>query len=345
MIALVLLTISLAVPTVVDEPDDMVPGVAVGLDSVAPAVLPVSVPHPPLSGRPGVPPWAYSGIVGSAALAGASFAQWRRRRSRSAEPLFVLVHGNGGSASDFDDLLDALGADRSDAVAFDYRSVIDAKSSTDASRIADTAAAARELDALIRRLSVYSSNIYSLHHSKGGAVGVSMIASLDDGTRDPIDGYRGAALLDPAIASGWLGSLQRAGRFATFVPDNGEFDPIRCTVDGCNDVRANLGERSGVEVIAIRNPDAVVTNFTDDPEGLRVYDLVDDGKSSALFAPFGLYGFQRRVREAHRSVLTSSVVAECVKAEVASPGGCVWKGNSGGRRPVWGSGNGRNLVL
>ncbi|GMQ98547.1 MAG: hypothetical protein BMS9Abin17_1064 [Acidimicrobiia bacterium] len=343
MIALALLAISFAVPTFADDPIDMTPGDAVGLESVAPAVLPVTVPSSPIKDRPFSGPWGYGGLAASAVIAGVSLAGWRHRRRRSAEPLYVLVHGYGGSAGDFDDLLAAIGADSSDTVAFDYRSVVDAKSSTDASRIADTEAAARKLDALIRRLSVFSSNIYSLHHSKGGAVGVSMIASLDDGTRRPIDGYRGAALLDPAIASGWLGSLQRAGGFATFLPDNGDFDPIRCSRDGCRDVRVNLGEESGVEVIAVRNPDAVVTNFTDDPEGLRVYDLVDDGKSSALLAPFGMYGFQKRVREAHRSVLTNWAVADCIKAEVANSGGCVWKGNSKGRIQTWGGDNGRNL--
>lgn len=279
------------------------------------------------------------GLAGSAVAATVALAGWRRRKGRSSQPLYVLVHGNGGSASDFDELLEAIGADRSDTVAFDYRTVIDAKSSTDASRIANTEAAAKQLDALIRRLSVYSSNIYSLHHSKGGAVGVSMIASLDDGTRQTIDGYRGAALLDPAIASGWMGSLQRAGRFANFIPDNGGFDPVRCDSDRCRDIRVNLGEKSGVEVIAIRNPDAVVTNFTDEPQGLRVYDLVDDGKSSALLAPFGIYGFQKRVREAHASVLTSSAVASCIKAEVASSGACAWKGDSNGQKPAWGASN------
>jgi len=343
MIALALLAISLAVPTFAHGPADMTPGDAVALESVAPVILPLSAPWTPISDGPSPIPWGYGGLSVSGIVAGTVLARWRWRKRRSTEPLYVLVHGNGGSASDFDELLGAIGADRSDTVAFDYRSVVDAESSMDASRIADTEAAARELDALIRRLSEYSSNIYSLHHSKGGAVGVSMIASLDDGTRGPIDGYRGAALLDPAIASGWLGSLQRAGRFARFFPDNGNFDPIRCSNDRCRDVRVDLGEKSGVEVIAVRNPDAVVTNFTDDPEGLRVYDLVDDGKSSALLAPFGLYGFQKRVREAHASVLTSRAVADCVKAEVASPGACVWKGNLRGLGPGGGGGNGRNL--
>jgi len=341
--ALALLAISFAVAIFVNDPIDMTPGGAVGLESVAPAVLPVSAPRVPRTNRPSSAPVGYGGIGFAAVVAAASLAGWRHRRRRSSEPLYVLVHGDGGSARDFDQLLAAIGADRSDAVAFDYRSVVAAESSTDASRIADTEAAAGQLDALIRRLSAYSDNIYSLHHSRGGAVGVSMIASLDDGTRPPIDGYRGAALLDPAIASGWLGRLQRAGRFATFLPDNGAFDPIRCSRDRCRDVRVNLGEESGVEVIAVRNPDAVITNFTDEPEGLRVYDLVDDGKSSALFAPFGIYGFQKRVREAHGSVLTSWAVADCVKAEVARPGGCVWKGDVRGRNPRWGGGNGRNL--
>ncbi len=342
MLVAALAVLSLAIPLSTPAPADLVPGDGVGLSPTAPAVSPVDLPRNPAHRRPH--PYGF-GLVGTLTVLGGAVVE-RRRRRRSGEPVYVLVHGDGGSRRDFDPLLERLGVDPSDTVAFDYRSVVAGESSTEASRTAVTGAAARELDRLIRELAETHDNIYSIHHSRGGAVGVSMIASIDDGTRPPIDGYRGAALLDPAIASGSLGGLQRFGRVSTHIPDNGGFDPIRCVDGECRDVRAHLGEAAGVEVIAIRNPDAVVTNFTASPDHLRVYDLVDDGGRSALWpAAWGwLPGFIGRVRSAHASVLDNWVVADCIKAEVREPKSCVWKGNSTGLRPVWGSGNSKNTI-
>ncbi len=345
MLAIVLAALALAVPSSTPDTVSLVPGDGVGLSPVAPAVSPMNVPAPPRQRRdPSPRPYGY-GLVGGVAVLGGAVALGRRRR-RSGDPLYVVVHGDGGSGRDFDPLLERLGVDPSDVVVFDYRSVVPLDTSTEASRVAVTGAAARELDRLIRELAETNDNIYTIHHSRGGAVGVSMIASIDDGTRPPIAGYRGAALLDPAIASGPLGELQRLGRSSTHVPDNGEFDPIRCVDGECRDVRAHLGEAAGVEVIAIRNPDAVVTNFTGSPDHLRVYDLVDDGGRSALwYAGSGwLPGFVGRVRAAHASVLDNWAVADCIKAEVAQPKSCVWKGDTKGRRPMWGSGNSKNVV-
>ncbi|MCL1595706.1 MAG: alpha/beta hydrolase [Actinomycetia bacterium] len=337
MFASAMLAVMLTIPLAPQEPIRLVPGDGVGLDSIGPIVSPIGASPSSDGRRPPWKAWNYGGLGAVSLLYGVGLKG--RRRRRSEDPVFVVVHGNGGSRADFDPLLKSLGATRANTVAFDYRSVERERSSTEASKVASTEVAAQELDRLIRRLSITHSNIYSIHHSKGGAVGVVMIASLDDGSRPEIDGYRGAALLDPAIASGAMGTLQRMGRIARSIPDNGGFDPIRCTDDGCRDVRANLGEAAGIDVIAIRNPDAVVTNFIDEPVGLRVFDLVDDGKSSALVAPFGIIGFQKRVSEAHRSVLTHPAVADCVKAEVLRSGSCVWKGDRKGRSRGRGSGS------
>jgi hypothetical protein len=183
--------------------------------------------------------------------------------------------------------------------------------------------------------------MYSIHHSKGGAVGVSMIASLDDGTRSPIDGYHGAALLDPAIASGPLGDLQSAGGAVSWIPDDGGFDPILCDDDGCRDIRDHLGEASGVEVIAVRNRDALFTNFLDRPEGLRVFDLHDG------LPPAFLYGamFLPRMIQAHNSVLTHTDVVNCVKAEVELSGSCEWGARPQRRKLGFKRSGGMSFVL
>jgi len=280
------------------------------------------------------PPIGLGGVVGVTAVAGGAVIA-RARRKRDDEPFFVVVHGNGGSSDDFDMLLENLGASRDRVTAFDYSVVGSGSTSTEASRTASTERAAEALDRLIRELSADHSNIYSLHHSRGGAVGVSMIGSLDDGSRPPIDGYQGAALLDPAIGGGWLGGLQRIGGMSAWLPDNGGFEVERCTDGSCRDVRENLGNASGVEVIAIRNPDAEITNFRDNPAGMRVYDLIHDGGVPASFLlPLSPLLSAFRVWQAHGSVLESEAVADCIAAEVAEAGSCVW--NDGKRdRPAW----------
>jgi len=292
----------------------------------------------PASGIPRAP-LGFGGAIGITAVAGGAMIAKVRRR-RDDEPFFVVVHGNGGSRHDFDALLEKLGVSSDRVAAFDYTLVDAGPSSTEASRTASTERAAAALDNLIRGLADEYSNIYSLHHSRGGAVGVSMIGALDDGTRPLIDGYLGAALLDPAIGSGWLGRLQRIGGLSSWIPDNGGFDVEKCVDGRCRDVRENLGEASGVEVIAIRNPDAEITNFRDNPAGLRVYDLVDDGGIAArYFLPLSPILSSFRVWQAHTSVLESDAVAGCIAAEVAQPGSCVW--NDGTHpTPIW-SGGGR----
>jgi hypothetical protein len=330
----VLLTLAVSSePTVGLAPAD-----GLGLERTPALSTPAALP----ARGPGVP-WAVPagfGSVGALGVATALFTPRRRRR----EPIYVLVHGDGGSAEDFDRLLYRMGVTEDQTVAFDYREAHTGATSTDASRHASTESAANALDRLIRRVAADHGAVYSIHHSRGGAVGVEHIAGLDDGSRPPIEGYRGAALLDPAIGSGRLGLLQRLGGVMGFVPDNGGFDPMRCDDDSCRDLRVDLGDRAGVEVIAIRNPDALVTNFVDDPRGLRTYDLIDDGAPSALSRWWNPLWTFRRIFSAHGSVLEHRSVADCVRAESLVPGSCRWTGHR--RMPVswWGRGAGINNV-
>lgn len=334
MLSLVLVGLLLAVPA--DVPiEPTVPGDGLVLSPTPVVRSPVRLP----SSRIPVGPGGLGAAVGMAAVAGgAVLAQVRRKRDD--EPFYVVVHGSGGSADDFDHLLARMGVSSDRVVSFDYLDVGGGSNSTEASRTVTAERAAEALDQLIRGLSEDHSNIYSIHHSKGGAVGVSMIGALDDGSRPPIDGYVGAALLDPAIGSGWLGRLQRIGGVSSWLPDNGAFAVERCTDGECRDVRENLGRNSGVEVIAIRNPDAEITNFVDNPSGLRVYDLIHDGGAPARFLlPLSPLLSSLRVWQAHGSVLRNESVAECIAAEVAEAGSCVW--NDGKRTtPVWSGGGG-----
>ncbi len=284
--------------------------------------------------------------VGAVVAAGGATVAVRtaRSRRRDDEPLVVVVHGHGGSAHDFDDLIDLMGVDADQVVAFDYTTVDGGTSSTESSRVVSSARTAEALDRFIRSLAERHSHIYSIHHSKGAAAGALMIAGIDDGRRPPIDGYRGAALLDPPMARGFLGGLQSAGQIVRWIPDDGGFDPITCDLTSCHDLRPGLGHGAGVEVVMIRNPDAAITNLATIPDDLRVLDLVDDGGRSAWERWWNPIAFARRVFEAHGSVLRHEAVARCLSAEVEEPGSCSW---TGGRRriaPLWGSGGGRNLV-
>ena len=323
------------------HPEPTAPGDGLVLSPTPVVRSSVHQPEP----RPPVAPGGFGAALGMTAIAGGAVLMQARRR-RDDDPFYVVVHGNGGSAEDFLPLLERLGVESDRVVAFDYLDVGGGATSSEASRTASTERAAEALDRLIRDLSVDHSNIYSIHHSRGGAVGVSMIGALDDGSRPPIDGYVGAALLDPAIGSGWLGRLQRLGGMSTFLPDNGGFNTQRCTDGACRDVREHLGDASGVEVIAIRNLDAEVTSFTDRPEGLRVFDLVHDGGVAARFMlPLSPLLSLNRVWNAHASVLEHAAVADCIKVEVAESGSCVW--NEGKRRtPIWsGGGSGGHIAI
>lgn len=340
-----LATILLAAALIAAAPPDIgSPGDGLGLVErpvVASPLAPVTIPDG--ASRPLEP--RVPGAAAAVAAAGAIVAlSVRRSRHRDDEPFYVVVHGNGGSAHDFTALLDHMDVDDDRVAAFDYRSAEPGRSSTEVSRSVHTDVAAIALDRFLRDIAELHGNIYAIHHSKGAAAGVVMIAALDDGTRPRIDGYRGAALLDPPIADLPLGPLQRLGRPIPLIADNGGFRPIRCGDDGCRDIRQHLGRDAGVEVIAIRNPDAEITNFTDEPDGLRVYDLADDGGPSAWAFAWNPYAFVKRVFEAHSSVLRHPTVADCIVDEVTEPGSCDWKGSGKPRRPVWGRGNGNTLV-
>jgi len=320
---------------------DLVPGDGIGL-APNPAVATDRSAFPSTKRQSTLPGSFPLSVGGAVAAAGVGY---RRRRE---DPLVVLVHGDGGSPENFDTLVASLGVPPERIVAFDYSVVDGGGSSEHSSHLVPTTDAAVALDALIRGLSQDNANIYSIHHSRGGSVGVEMIAGLDDGTRLPIDGYRGAALLDPAIAAGSLGYLQSVGRgssrLAVAIPDDGGFDPIRCADGSCRDVRQHLGRASGVEVVAIRNPDAEVTNFDDRPQGLRVFDVVDRKVSAWLYGLVHPVLGWKRVTEAHGSVLTDADVAACVVAEIEKPGSC--RGLGDGLTYVYASGGGgRNRVL
>lgn len=324
--------------------DVVVPADGLGLAATpaarSTAVLPNGGGRSP---KPG--PAAPLGIGGLLGLSGAALTARRVRRRAEDEPTYVLIHGDGGSPDDLDYLTALMGVPEHRIVRFDYRSSAPGATSTEASRHASTATASVHLDRLIRSVAARGGPVYSIHHSKGGAVGVEMIAALDAGVRRPIPEYRGAALLDPAIASGNLGRLQRLGGRITQIPDNGGFDPMRCDPSGCRDIRENLGVASGVEVIAVRNPDAVFTNFNDEPDGLRVFDLVDDGGSSAWSSWWRPRAFVGRVFEAHSSVLSHRAVAACVKDESLVAGSCRWTGRKRLPRLWWGRGRSHTIAV
>ncbi|MEA2010736.1 MAG: hypothetical protein U9N78_08530, partial [Actinomycetota bacterium] len=105
--------------------------------------------------------------------------------------------------------------------------------------------------------------------------------------------------------------------------DDGLFNPVRCGWTGCVDIRDGLGERSGVEVVIVRNPDAGFTNFWGRPDDVRVYDL-DDGGGSMLRRFPDVVGMWQRMGEAHNSVLHSDTVADCIASEAKAVGSCDW---------------------
>lgn len=310
--------LSVPTPTVIDG---AVPGDGIGLapNPIVRSANGSTAPGPPPT-RP-LFPASIPFVAGTAAALAASVVFKRRRND---DPLVVVVHGDGGSPESFRYLTNAMGISSERVIAFDYSIVDGGESSTESSHSVSTADAADHLDAMLRELSRDNANIYTVHHSRGGAVGAELIADLDEGSRPPIDGYRGAALLDPAIAAGALGWLQSLGGSWPFgmAPDDGGFNPVRCNEDGCRDIRAHLGESAGVEVVAIRNTDAVLPNFWGRPEGLRVFNVRDFLPSAAALLSFGPVVVLARMSQAHNSVLTSNAVAECVRAEIDDPGSC-----------------------
>jgi len=279
-----------------------------------------AAPFAPAPAPPRLPVLPGLGGVGIAAAAGGAL---RRRRGAQDDPLYVFVPGHGGTAEDFDDLVIRLGLTPGQVEAFDYRWVWPDRDPRTAARWAPTAEAAGALHAYLAALSATHRRIYLVGHSKGGAVITEMVARWDREPAIGVDEVYGAALLDPAIAAGSLGELQQLGYLIGEVADNGLFHPERCSFLRCWDVRDHLGEASGVEVIAVRNPHGLVTSFRDHPEGLRVFDL-DDGGEHPFARPWNVAEVYQRIGVAHGSVLHNDRVAECITAESVQLGSCRW---------------------
>ncbi|MEN8113129.1 MAG: hypothetical protein ABFS21_01975 [Actinomycetota bacterium] len=271
-----------------------------------------------------IPPVGGAGI-GAVAVAGSVLV--RRRRAGGGTgvvgPLFVYVPGHGGDPAGFDDLAGRIGITPGDIRVFDYRWAWPDGDPVEASRWAPTGDAADALGAYLAALGAEGRPIYLVGHSKGGAVITEMVSRWDDYPTIAVGSVVGATILDPPIAAGPLGLLQSIGWLHGDTADDGRFDPVRCGWSGCSDVRDGLGERAGVEVVIVRNPDAGFTNFHGEPDGVRVYDLDDGGGSLLLRFPDPL-AMLKRMSEAHNSVLHSDVVADCIAAESRSVGTCEW---------------------
>ncbi len=311
-----------------------------GLDSPGNGLGLAPGPAGDRSGNPAPHPFVPIGGagLGGVALAGAVLS---RRRTRGGArgggtPIFVYVPGHGGATDGFDDLAGRMGVGAEDVRVFDYRWAWPSSDPVEASRRAPTGDAADALGAYLAALAEDGRPIYLVGHSKGGAVITEVVGRWDEHPEIGVDAVGGAAILDPPIAAGPLGFLQSVGWLHGPTADDGMFDPIRCGWNGCRDVRDGLGERSGVEVMIIRNPDARFTNFWGRPDGVRVYDL-DDGSGDMLGRFPDVLGMWRRMGDAHNSVLHSDVVADCISAEATDAGSCEWPVPAA-RTPAWGRG-------
>jgi hypothetical protein len=280
-----------------------------------------------------------------AAMVGAAMAIHQKRRFRGipapgAVPpgmkvVFVPGHGSGWR-DHFDGLIGHLGLTDEQAYFFDWRSAVpgvsDHRTASERATASDAAAA---LQIMIESIREPGDQIYLVGFSKGGAAIAHLIADWD---RDP-DLIRpdvvGVTLLDTPMADGLHGLLQSIGLLHGSLPDDGGYDPMRRGWPGFlfhEDSRERLGERSGVEVVAIRNPDSLIANFGDHPEGLRIYDL-DDGGPDLREA--GIGGFLPRIVEAHHSVLWSPLVADCIRAEMWQAGACALPEDPDEVRGAW----------
>jgi hypothetical protein len=267
-------------------------------------------------------------MVAGGALAGAAALASTRRKSNEDdrgddEPLVVFVsgHGNASGPGLFAHLVALMGIDPSRCRYFDYRWAdggTDNKRASEHASIDETAGA---LDGYLEGLAALGRPIYLVGFSKGGAGIAELVARWDRGQPVP-EGVEGAALLDPPIASGLQGWVQSLGTALGPLPDDGGYNPVKCSWQGCVDTRQHLGEASGVEVMVVRNPQAGITNFGDLPEGLRVYDASDGGPGFVETLVTRPWELPSRVSEAHMAVLGDPRVAQCINVELAHSGTC-----------------------
>jgi hypothetical protein len=251
----------------------------------------------------------------------------------SDRPVVVFVPGHGNTPASFDHLTRMMDLGPDDYRVFDYRWVVETGSHSRASQTASVDATADALNAYLAGLADGGRDLYLVGFSKGGAAIAEMVSRWDDGVPAPVPAVVGAAMLDPPISGGFQGVVQSLGRFIGPIPDDGGYDPMECRWLRmfCTDNRDHLGEAAGVETMVVRNPKAGITNFDDRPEGLRIYDFPDDGPGPLSALVQNPFSYPNRVSEAHESVLHDRRVAECILAEMESPGSC---------RPLPGSGGG-----
>ncbi len=285
-----------------------------------PVAIPTDVPTPDRTRVAGTFRLLYLGMAAAVITAVQKLS--RRPGVGGAGPLIVFVPGHGAAESGtFEGLIAAMGLVPGDYVEFDYRTLHPGSTHEAAARRARSGDIASGVANLINELGT-DRPIYLVGHSKGGVAIAELVASWDGlGAAPPP--VIGAALLDPPMAGGALGLLQSAGVFIDEVPSDGGYDPRRCTAWECHDTRHGLGLEAGIDVVVIRNPDALVTNFTDEPRDLRVFDLDDGGRHPLLLLPDVGKAVQR-IHEAHESVLHHPEVAACIAAEIESHRGCRW---------------------
>jgi len=328
------------------------------IDAVPPAG---TVPASPTRGLPPV-----AAVTGAAAAA-AGVAAARKRRDAAAAPgdalgleppddvVVVLVPGHGNGPEVFDGLVDNMGLETDEVAYFDYRWAVGGGSPYEAARAADADSAADALNGFISGLTHDGTKAFVVGFSKGGTTVADLISDWDRGGDGPAESVVGAVMLDPPMAAGAHGWVQSLGtalkdlfrffvpplpgalpggwldRIAGFIPTDGGYDPVRCTVPGfgCRDARERLGEASGVSTLVVRNPKGPVTNFSDLPEGLRVYDAPHDGPGALDVPPWQIPAASSR---AHLAVLGDPAVADCLLAEMERTGSCGL--DPAGHRPV-----------
>jgi hypothetical protein len=297
-----------------------------------------STPAPPSGPKPSMPASSLAAI----ALAGAAVLSHSNRRGRSGIPepapgdalglrpppdvrvVFVPGHNDPQAATVFQRLVDFAGIDPGNVRWFDYRWITGIDDHRLASRLVPVDVAAMSLNSFLAGVAAGGHPVYVVGFSKGGAAMAHLIAEWDRGLPGPSDAVVGAALLEPPIASGVTGLLQSIGRFWGAIPDDGGYDPLRCTVLRvvCTDTRVGLGGVSGVEVIIIQNPKAGVTNVGVPPPGLRVVQAPDDGPGILQQIIRNPVLLPSRISDAHKAVLRDPKVADCIVAEMWSPGSC-----------------------